>query len=325
MEKMPDQKSSDRRQTARIPTGAKLLHRAVGMRDYALCEVLNVTTSGIEMLAEQPLAPGTVVTFLVQSEDSPRKYYRVVGSVERRERKQARWLHVVKASNRRPWSPMFIYDVVYQALRGERMWPVPEWMFVEHDAGPRRSPEDPGPSPTEDPGPSPTGDPGPSPTGDPGPPQPETVDNPDAAPEEEEGDPDLYRALAWFAPFDEFSDMLRQFIAREQRVTRRPAGTTLVERGSMEDTSIYLIAGIVEIEAFDGKRSRIAAGTNDARYPISVLRPHAYTVIAATDVTVIMLSQDMIRQLTRITGSYRNHLGIEVLEEDSLPAELTGV
>ncbi len=79
------QASSDRRATARIPAGATLLHRAVGMRDYAPCAVVSVTTSGVELLGERPLEPGTVVTILVRPEASPGKYYRVIGSVVRRE------------------------------------------------------------------------------------------------------------------------------------------------------------------------------------------------------------------------------------------------
>lgn len=306
---MPDQDASDRRQTARIPTGAKLLHRAVGMRDYALCEVLNVTTSGIEMLAEQPLEPNTTVTILIRSEGSPRKYYRVVGSVERRERKQGRWLHVVRSSNRQPWHSMFMYDVMYQALTGSRTWPFPEWIFVDKESEPQRNPVDNSPA--------------------------MEVKAVRAATRHEpagnsdgdccDGDPAVHRALARFAPFDEFNDLLRRVIARDQRITRKPTGTTLVERGSINDISIYLIEGTVGIDAYDGKHFNITGGTHDARFPISVLRPHAYTVKAITDITVILFSQDRIRQLTRITASYRNHLGIEVSEQEMMPTGLTGV
>lgn len=308
MERIPVQASSDRRQTARIPTGAKLLHRAIGMSDYALCEVLNVTTSGIELLLERPLETGTVVTILVRPEGSSQRYYRVIGSVERREKGHSRWLHVVRASSRRPWSSMFIYDVMYQALAGSRARSDPERMYVDNLAAPHQGPENPYSAMMADLEQAGS--------------QPGAATNPDA--DSGDGDPFVHRALAWFAPFDELTELMRQLIAREQCVTRKPAGTTLVERGSMQDISIYLVEGTVEVEAFDGKRFNIAAGTHEARFPISVLTPHAYTVKAVTDITVILLSQDMVRKAARITAVHKYHPGIEVSEEASLPADVSG-
>lgn len=304
------QASSDRRATARIPAGATLLHRAVGMRDYAPCAVVSVTTSGIELLGERPLEPGTVVTILVRPEASPRKYYRVIGSVVRRVPRHPRWLHVIKAATKRPWSTMFIYDVMYQALAGSTTSRAPGHRYLDdagnmhHDLGTDHSGMTSG---LESAG-----------------------SQPHAAPrprdlEDGYGDPAVYRALSWSAPFHALNDLLRQFIAHEQRTTKMPAGTTLVQRGSLEDVSIYLIEGTVEAEPHDGKRFRITAGTPDAHHPISVLRPHAYTVTAATDVTVILLSQDMVRKLARITAAHNSSLsGIEVSELDSLPGEVAG-
>jgi len=293
----------DRRQTARIPAGARLLHRAVGMSDYALCEVLNVTTSAMELLLERPLETGTVVTILVRPEGSPRKYYRVVGSVERRAPRGSRWLHVIRASTKRPWSPMFIYDVMHQALSGPKPRPAPEWMFVDDAAAAR---PDPGNEYSK---------------------LIEALERtaPDRGAAEarragpDRGDPYVYRALAWFAPFHALNDLLRQFIASEQPVTSEAAGTTLVERGSLDDISICLVEGTVEVEAYDGKKSIIAAGTRDAQFPISVLRPHAYTVRAVTDVTVIQLSQDIVRKVARITAAHKGRPGIEVSEGGSPP------
>lgn len=305
MDKTAGQDALDRRQTARIPTGTKLLLRAVGMRDYVLCEVLNVTTSGIELLLEWPLDTGTVVTILVRPEGMARKYYRVVGSVERREPRSARWLHVVRASSRRPWSSMFIYDVVYQALTGPKTWPANEWTYVDHDAAPRARSEDAHQTMLAAVEQA-------SSAGD---------NTPDPDDDEGDYDPVVLRALAWFAPFDKLNDLARQFIARKQQVTEHDAGTTLVERGSLADISIYLVEGTVEVEPYDGQIFTITGGTRDAHFPISVLRPHAYTVKAATDVAVILLSQEMVRTVSRITAAYRNQLGIEVHEDHPPPPE----
>ena len=134
-----------------------------------------------------------------------------------------------------------------------------------------------------------------------------------------DGDSVTYWLLAWFAPFNELNDLQRQFLARGHVVTHRPAGTKLIERGSTDDVTIYLIEGTLELEAFDGKKMSVVGGTRRAHLPISQLRPHAYTVRAATDVTVILVSQDMVREITRITTTYRSRSGIEVTELDSQP------
>ena len=295
---------TDRRQTARIPTGAKLLHRAVGMSDYALCDVRNITTSGIELLLDRPWDRGTVMTVLVRPEGASHKYYRVVGAVDRREPVGSRWLHVIKASSKRPWSPMFIYDVMYQALAGLAARPESEPMYVEDASQAGLEAENSYAEMVQDLEATAARDQGGHPdegvaaanaadadeledAGDAGDP-----DRSDASPGT--GDPVVYSALAWFAPFDELNALLRQFIAREQTVTRKPAGAVLIERGSDDDVSLYLV------------------------------RPHAYTVRAVTDVTVIVLSQELVRRVARITATHRSRLGvIEVSEQESPPAEIT--
>lgn len=279
------------------------------MADYALCEVLNVTTSGIELLLERPLEPGTVVTILVRPEGSQGRYYRVIGSVERRESRESRWLHVIRASSRRPWSSMFIYDVMYQALTGSKAPANRDGMYVDNANGGNQSPENQYLALIED--------------------LEKTALWLDATTEDHRDDrkegsePAVHRTLAWFAPFDELNNLLRQVIAREHHLAEVPAGTVLVERGSLKDVSIYLVEGVVEVESFDGKRFGITAGTDDAHFPISVLRPHAYTVRAVTDVTAILLSQEVVRKAARVTAAYKSQLGIEVTESEGLPAEFS--
>lgn len=139
-----------------------------------------------------------------------------------------------------------------------------------------------------------------------------------------DGDPVPYWALAWFTPFSELNDLQRQFVARGHTVKKQPAGATLIERGATDDVTLYLIDGTLELEAFDGRKMSITGGTRRAHLPVSQLRPHAYTVTAATGVTVIYISQDMIREINRITTTYRSRPGIEVSEEEAFSASDTG-
>lgn len=139
-----------------------------------------------------------------------------------------------------------------------------------------------------------------------------------------EGDAVPYWLLGRFSPFNQLNDLQRQFIARGLTISRRPAGTVFVERGSQDDVSVCLVQGTVTLEAFDGRTMRVIGGTKRAQIPISQLRPHAFTVRADTDVTVLLVSQSMVRKVTRIVTTYSNRPGIEVKEVGLLPDTVGG-
>ncbi len=139
----------------------------------------------------------------------------------------------------------------------------------------------------------------------------------------QDGDHVPYWLLAGFAPFNQLNDLQREFIARTLRINKRVAGTTLIERGSMEDVSYFLVEGTVVLESFDGRSISVSGGTKRAQLPVSQLNPHAYTVKAETEVTLIPVSLAMLRKVTRITTTYQNRTGIEVRERSSLPDNLT--
>jgi CRP-like cAMP-binding protein len=115
-----------------------------------------------------------------------------------------------------------------------------------------------------------------------------------------------YWLLARFSPFINLDDLQRQFVARGHTIRKKPAGVTLIELGSKEDITLYLIDGTLELEAFDGRTFKIVGGTYRAYLPVSQLRPHAYTVRAVTDVSVILVSQDMVREINRIATTYKS-------------------
>lgn len=137
------------------------------------------------------------------------------------------------------------------------------------------------------------------------------------------GDPVPYWLLTYFSPFNQLNDLQREFIARDLSITKRKTGSTLIERGSLEDISFYLVEGTIELEAFDGRRMTIVGGSKRAQLSISQLSPHAYTVRAETDVTIIPVRQRLVREVTRVTTTYNNRPGIEVREVQRLPDSAT--
>jgi len=293
---------TDRRRTARIPTDATLLHRAVGMHYYDLCDVVNVTTSGLELLLDNPLDVGTCVTILVRPEETPNERYRVVGRVDRRRPWEGKWLHVVRAASRRPWSPMLIYDLMCQTLSRSKL--KPSSGTKNHNGHHYQSA-------------GPNGEENTMLPDEQAAPRSAVVVTDDESTDAEIGDVSIYRALSSFAPFNELNDMIRRAIANKHQITTKPAGTHLIRRGAEDDVAIYLVAGVLQLEGYDEREFYVASGTERARLPVSLLRPHAYDVKAATEVSVIILSQSLIRKVLQLISNYRRRYstGIEVTEQ----------
>jgi hypothetical protein len=120
---MPTKSGRDRRRTVRIPVDAVLHYCVEGMNDFELCHVLNVSTLSLEILLDQALPENTAITIAVRVGGSSQKHYRLAGQVKQVRQcswmqtlfhqEKGGWVHVITAPIERPWSPMFIYDVVY--------------------------------------------------------------------------------------------------------------------------------------------------------------------------------------------------------------------
>jgi len=134
-------------------------------------------------------------------------------------------------------------------------------------------------------------------------------------PELKDGDPVTAEVLARFSPFDKLPEQRRESLAEGLSVSRKPAGKLLIERGSLEDTTLYLLEGSLVLKASDGKKVTIESGTPRAGLPICQLWPHAYSVKTATPVMVVILSQTMVRDATQSVTSNDSGMGIEVSEQ----------
>lgn len=142
--------------------------------------------------------------------------------------------------------------------------------------------------------------------GQPGHPGPDRIDHVD------DGAPVTATLLSLFSPFNELNEGLNESFARELVVSRKPAGSVLIERGSKDDVSICLMEGTLVLQAADGRQTRVAGGTPAARLPLCQLNPHLYSAIAATEVAVIILSQGLLRDVTAVVSKYKNMPGIQV-------------
>lgn len=85
-------------------------------------------------------------------------------------------------------------------------------------------------------------------------------------------------------PLTHLTENERELFCNQARRYSARAGSRLIELGSLDDRALYLLKGKVKLEASDGRRHVIAAGTDDGRRPISHLVPHWYNVTSLSKV-----------------------------------------
>jgi HD-like signal output (HDOD) protein len=107
------------------------------------------------------------------------------------------------------------------------------------------------------------------------------------------------RRLKQFQPLNRLTDeQLVLLASRAERRTHGP-GQRVVERGVRDGMDIFLIAGSVELESIDGRKSTIDAESEKAINPIARLQPRMYDVTATKASEFLVIQQDILNQLLR--------------------------
>ncbi len=125
--------------------------------------------------------------------------------------------------------------------------------------------------------------------------------------------------LRKFIPLNEWSNRKLELLANDIEILRADTGEILIERGSSDEISYYLISGEVKLIAADGHSSRTDAESNHASNPLSQLLPRQYEVVCLSPVEYICVDSFLIGKT--IANHHSNGLpeGYEVNE--GLPSE----
>lgn len=105
--------------------------------------------------------------------------------------------------------------------------------------------------------------------------------------------------LRHFRPLDRLTD--EQLLVLASRAERRTfgAGQRIVERGSRDGADYFLLQGAVELQAPDGRRTGIGAGTDAATTAVARLQPRMYDVVAVRPSEFLVIGQEVLNQLLR--------------------------
>ena len=107
------------------------------------------------------------------------------------------------------------------------------------------------------------------------------------------------RRLKEFQPLNRLTDdQLVLLASRAERRTHGP-GQRVLERGVRDGLDFFLVAGKIELESVDGRKTIIEAETEKAQNPIARLQPRMYDVTAVKPSEFLVVEQDILNQLLR--------------------------
>jgi len=99
-----------------------------------------------------------------------------------------------------------------------------------------------------------------------------------------------------FCLFSNLTDLEYHYINQHSKQIKIPANKVLLKRGSKKDTVILLLKGKLKLISADGKMDIVAANSDRARKPIAYLRPSRYQVSTHTEVSIMVMSEQIFKQ-----------------------------
>ena len=112
--------------------------------------------------------------------------------------------------------------------------------------------------------------------------------------------------LKAFSPIDSLKKDNLAALAKKTKVRDAQAGETLFREADTEKRTFYILSGTVELRAGNQVAGKVAAGTEDARNPLSPKLPRRHTAVAITPVEYITIDSDLLDVMLTWdqTGSY---------------------
>lgn len=121
--------------------------------------------------------------------------------------------------------------------------------------------------------------------------------------------------LRRFSNLSELDRKTLNDLANRLLIARAAPGSVLLEHGSREDNTLYLLEGRVRLTAADGKVKEFDHHERTARDPIARLRPSQYQVVAVSPVTYMRVSNHLLESVESQHDSSALLESYEVSEE----------
>jgi HD-like signal output (HDOD) protein len=112
-------------------------------------------------------------------------------------------------------------------------------------------------------------------------------------------DPEMLKRLS---PFSNLAGEELVFLASQVMTGRAEPGKLIIERGATDPWTYFLLEGALDLEAGDGRVTRISANDERALMPIAQLKPRQYRVRAATSVRFVRIDDELFDRYRSASG-----------------------
>jgi HD-like signal output (HDOD) protein len=134
--------------------------------------------------------------------------------------------------------------------------------------------------------------------------------------------PDL-KTLRRLRPLQQFTDEQLQSLANQLSVQTAKKKQVLIELGSSEEFSLYVLQGNVNLTARDGAVKSLTFGEQDELNPIAQLRPSMFEVTAAGAVEYLRIDKNFLNEFARQSETGDEDISVHMIDTDSEMNPLT--
>lgn len=128
--------------------------------------------------------------------------------------------------------------------------------------------------------------------------------------------------VARFWPLDSLTPDDLSAVTLHTEVCRHRAGSLVLTAGSDDSWSWYLGSGSVGLRSGDKPGPVVESESNLARFPLSNLRPHRYSITALSEVMLFRIDKSVLGQVINRNDNPLQHLGVPLplghLDDDPL-------
>ncbi|MFQ5995496.1 MAG: cyclic nucleotide-binding domain-containing protein [Acidiferrobacterales bacterium] len=114
--------------------------------------------------------------------------------------------------------------------------------------------------------------------------------------------------LKTLVPINTLASAHYEELAAEASISNVPKGKVLFKHGATDNDTIYLLSGEIELIPAESRHGRtIIGGSEQARYPLSQLKPRQFTGKTKTTATIASVASDLLDRLLtwdQVTGEY---------------------
>jgi len=111
--------------------------------------------------------------------------------------------------------------------------------------------------------------------------------------------------LRFFSQFRDLSLDGLVLLADRHPIFQAPIGTQLLARGTNDKWNLYLLEGTVQLEAEDGEKIIVEAGTPRAAAPVASLKPRMFNVTTMTPTKFLWIMDTLVSTMTEIDRERR--------------------